>query len=138
MFPENDTANVYFLIETNTTGWFGFGIGSGMTTATDIWVFEVNPSDETVSVLDCFGKDYNGPALDVQNGGTNDVHIVGYEYNHNGKTVVKFKRLLNTGDVHDQVLSKSVFQGMVAFGAPDQYTVDYHDTNYAQFSFDLY
>lgn len=37
------------------------------------------------------------PPTDVSSGGTNDIIILGYYYNENGKSGVKFKRKANTG-----------------------------------------
>lgn len=69
---------------TNTTGWFALGFGSGMRTATDMWVFEVDPTNGTINASDCYGQSYSGPSFDVNAGGKNDLILLGYAVNVGG------------------------------------------------------
>ena len=78
-----------------------------MKTATDIWLFEVDPTQSTVKVSDCFGISYNGPSYDIENGGTNDLIVLSSEYNVGGQTTVAFKHLKNSGDKHDQIFNQT-------------------------------
>lgn len=72
-----------------------------MRTATDMWVFEVDPTNGTINASDCYGQSYSGPSFDVSAGGKNDLILLGYAVNVKGSTAVKFKRLLDTGDKYD-------------------------------------
>jgi hypothetical protein len=46
---------------------------------------------------DCFGLNYSGPSYDQNFGGENNLVVLGYEYQNNGVTTIKFKRLADTG-----------------------------------------
>ena len=54
-FPKTDPNFVYFQVITNTSSWFALGFGTGMKTATDMWLFEVNPDYGIVNASDCYG-----------------------------------------------------------------------------------
>jgi hypothetical protein len=84
------------MIRVNSTNYFGFGIGTAMNAAGDMWIFETVGG--VVTCIDAFSKDYAPPTNDLSNGGTNDIVIVGQEYDNNGFTTVKFRRLLDTSN----------------------------------------
>jgi hypothetical protein len=48
--------------------------------------------------VDAYSSGYS-PSLDIDNGGTDDIKILGYEYQIGGLTTVKFKRLLDTSNM---------------------------------------
>lgn len=47
-------------------------------------------------MLDCVQYNQSGTQLDTKSGGVNDIILLGYIYDLNGTTSVKFRRLLIT------------------------------------------
>jgi hypothetical protein len=81
-------------IRINTPFFFAFGFGTGMDKAQDMWIFET--LNGVITCIDASSKAYNVPQSDVVNGGTNDIVIVGQDYDNNGFTTVKFYRAIDT------------------------------------------
>jgi len=50
-----------------------------------------------IYATDSFSKDYAPPSNDLNFGGTNDIVLLGQEYDVGGLTTVKFRRSLDTG-----------------------------------------
>ncbi|CAD8204518.1 unnamed protein product [Paramecium pentaurelia] len=96
-----DQKEVTMMIEIDKISYFSFGLGKSMSDA-DVWVFEI---DKNVIIgTDSHCSKHQVPPTDVSSGGTNDIEILGYYYNENGKSGVKFKRKANTGDKYDKEL----------------------------------
>jgi len=58
-------------------------------------------------VQDHYSVKKTRPPLDTADGGTEDVELIGFKYNDNGKTIIKFKRKIDTGDPLDEILVQS-------------------------------
>ncbi|CAD8105493.1 unnamed protein product [Paramecium primaurelia] len=98
-----DQKEVTMMIEIDKISYFSFGLGKSMSDA-DVWVFEI---DKNVIIgTDSHCSKHQVPPTDVSSGGTNDIIILGYYYNENGKSGVKFKRKANTGDKYDKELKQ--------------------------------
>ena len=65
--------HINILLEAKHEGWFGIGIGKGMTEA-DMWIFEIGSNDE-VNVLDGWSYTAKRPSYDVDIGGKNDIEV---------------------------------------------------------------
>ncbi|CAD8098235.1 unnamed protein product [Paramecium primaurelia] len=96
-----DKKEVIMFIEIDKISYFSLGLGKSMSDA-DLWVFEVY--DNVITVNDSYCVKHGRPPTDISSGGTDDLQLLGYYYNQNGKTGVKFKRLVKTGDQYDKDL----------------------------------
>lgn len=139
----NNTLELYWKINgseitmgivSSDLGWVGFGIGSSMTNS-DMIVGSI--SSQGVLLIDDYFSLASGevPALDTTRSGTNDILISNGE-EFNGKTTLKWKRLLNTGDSNDLPILGSPIEPdvktdiIVAFHSSDTFdVVNAHDIN---------
>ncbi|CAD8194973.1 unnamed protein product [Paramecium pentaurelia] len=96
-----DKKEVIMFIEIDKISYFSLGLGKSMSDA-DLWVFEIY--DNVITVNDSYCVKHGKPPTDISSGGTDDLQLIGYYYNQNGKTGVKFKRLVSTGDKYDKDL----------------------------------
>ncbi|CAD8208926.1 unnamed protein product [Paramecium octaurelia] len=96
-----DKKEVIMFIEIDKISYFSLGLGKSMSDA-DLWVFEVY--ENAITVNDSYCVKHGRPPTDVSEGGTEDIQLLGYYYNKDGKTGVKFKRSATTGDQHDKPL----------------------------------
>ncbi|CAD8124193.1 unnamed protein product [Paramecium sonneborni] len=97
----DDKKEVTMFIEIDKMSYFSLGLGKSMSDA-DLWVFEVYENVITVNDSSCVK--HGKPPTDISQGGTQDIQLLGYYYNKEGKTGVKFKRLAYTGDKYDKDL----------------------------------
>ncbi|CAD8112444.1 unnamed protein product [Paramecium primaurelia] len=96
-----DQKEVTMMIEIDKISYFSLGLGQSMSDA-DLWVFEIDQN--AIIGTDSHSTKHQVPPTDVSQGGTNDIEILGYYYNQNGKSGVKFKRKSITGDKYDKDL----------------------------------
>lgn len=88
------------MIEIDKLSYFSFGIGESMGDA-DLWVFEI--IDEVIKATDSHSVKHSKPPADTSLGGTNDIELLGYYYNKDGKSGVKFRRKANTGILRNSI-----------------------------------
>jgi hypothetical protein len=92
-----------------TTGWVGFGLSdTGLMPNSDLVICYVyNLKDNLLpTCYDGYAKGYTF-SKDESLGGTNDlVNIIGST--HNGRTVIKFSKKLNSQDEFDKVIAKGI------------------------------
>lgn len=125
------------MLQTRSTAWFGIGFGNAMNKAQDMWIFQVDKANNKIYATDSFSKDYAPPSNDLNFGGTNDIVLLGQEYDVGGLTTVKFRRSLDTGDVNDIILEKKVQSAMWAIGIEGDYDVKYHGQQKGLFTVDM-
>jgi len=114
--------NITIAIKFNTPNqFFGLGLGTQMAGA-DIWVFQIENGQVTAS--DRHGVGHIEPAIDVSSGGKEDLQVLGYEVNP-AYSLIKFTRLLDTGDINDRVIQPGLtdFIYATAVGSP---VIAYH------------
>ncbi len=78
-----------------------------------MWVFQVNGN--TVIPSDRYWGNTNLSATDVSLGGTNNIQMLGYLV-ETGKTTVKFRRPLVTGDKYDKNIAPGIQNIYWAYG----------------------
>lgn len=84
------------MIEIDKVSYFSLGLGKSMEDA-DLWVFEIK--DAVIVATDSHCVKHGKPPTDESSGGTNDIEILGYYYDKDGKSAVKFKRKADTGNI---------------------------------------
>jgi hypothetical protein len=105
-FNEANT-EINFLVEATAEGYVALGFGSSMTNA-DIIIIQFNGADPP-SILDCWSTGHSTPSQDSQQ----DVTLLDHDVSAS-KKIVKFKRLLNTGDSSkDTVITKGASTSMI-------------------------
>ncbi|CAK92366.1 unnamed protein product (macronuclear) [Paramecium tetraurelia] len=132
-----DQKEVTMMIEIDKISYFSLGLGKSMGDA-DLWVFEI--SNNVIIGSDSHCSKHQRPPTDVSTGGTDDIEILGYYYNQNGKSGVKFKRKSITGDKYDKELAQKKGVDFIwAHGKNDQsLEVSNHGkTNYGYVKIDL-
>ncbi len=100
-----------------TTGYLSLGISAGprMSNADCYTGWVVGG---TTTLLDTWSPDYNQPQEDTARGGKSDVtNVVGTE--SGGQTRIQFRRLLNTGDPNDVVISNTNLFLLYAYAPTD-------------------
>jgi len=101
----NDNEYLHMALEGETNGWLsiGFEPTSGMQDADMIFGWA---KDGEATVLDLYSQGPTGPhPPDTQLGGTNDILEHGGK-EENGRTVVEFKRRLDTRDKYDKAFTR--------------------------------
>jgi len=112
---------ITFEIEAETTGYVGFGISpQGSMTGADIFIAGVN-ADGTPYYSDRFGTGFETPKVDDHADWT-----LLNALESNGKTYLRFSRLLNSCDEEDYPITKDTNRIIWAMGASD--TIEYHKT----------
>jgi len=81
--------------------YFSVGLGTSMF-GSDIWVFDIINSE--IQATDCVGIGHTVPPLDTDQGGQNNLQVLGFEITPS-YSLIKFTRPLNTHDPNDQVIS---------------------------------
>lgn len=118
-------------------GYFSFGLGSSMAKA-DMWLFEV-VDHQSIVAKDMYSSSYAAPPLDTEQGGTDDLELLGYHYDGVSKTLVKFQRKIETGDQYDFPLhpqKDAVF--LFAYGPKrTDMVMTYHEDKRGVFKFDF-
>ncbi|OMJ94322.1 hypothetical protein SteCoe_2522 [Stentor coeruleus] len=116
----------YFVCQVGDTGYCGIGFGLDMYNVDMIWAID---SGTLIRVTDGWSEDRVMPDPDIYfSGGTSD--LTNIETNsENGVLTVNFRRMLNTGDKYDFILSKDLKLDL-CFAY--YYTSDfiYHEQNY--------
>lgn len=72
-----DNETVTMMMEIDKTTYFSFGPGTTMSDA-DLWVFQIE--DNVIIATDNYAEKHGKPPLDVENGGTDDIEVLGYYY----------------------------------------------------------
>jgi len=114
--------SITFAIKFNAPNqFFALGLGTQMAGA-DIWAFQVQ--DGQVTASDRRGIGHVEPLPDTQSGGTENLQVLGYEVNP-AYSLIKFTRLLDTGDSNDNIIQPGLtnFIYATAVGSP---TITYH------------
>ncbi|RKO83718.1 hypothetical protein BDK51DRAFT_31110, partial [Blyttiomyces helicus] len=120
---------ITFTIKSNSTGWFGFGLGDNMNSPADIYLCIPGPEELFWTVQDSYSTDFVAPKADILVGGTDDIFdIEDLTSTQTGsKRVLRFTRYLNTGDTRDIVIESGTMPLLFAYG--DVLTPGYHGPN---------
>ncbi|RKO93538.1 heme peroxidase, partial [Blyttiomyces helicus] len=122
----NNVSAITFILESNSTGWFGFGIGDNMNSPADMYLCIPGPDGVNWTVQDSYSTDFIVPKADILVGGTNnviDVEDLTATQTASAR-VLRFTRYLNTGDPHDTVIASGVMPLLFAYG--DVPVLGYH------------
>ncbi|KAJ3293397.1 hypothetical protein HK104_004493 [Borealophlyctis nickersoniae] len=117
---------INFQLESNYSGWFAFGIGSGMANADIMAVYD--HGGDTWLPDDRWGSGYVEPPTDVSLGGTNDLQNVVTVNTTFSKRAVSWTRKLTTGDTYDKAISKGSLSIIWAY-SDSSATLAYHGSN---------
>ncbi|XP_035701345.1 DBH-like monooxygenase protein 2 homolog [Folsomia candida] len=119
---DSETNVITFEMEVETTEWVGLGISlSGSMTGADIFIAGVKPDLSTYS-NDYFAEGFTQPKIDTHS----DWKLIqGVE--QDGKTVIKFSRLINSCDEEDYPIGDDTTRLIWAYGDTDE--IKYHTPN---------
>ena len=117
----------------NTPGHFTLGLKKTMSDC-DMIVAEI--FGEQIEIRDTWSKSRNTPNDDQTIGGKNDITKTAYTLDYgDGFKIVRFNRLLNTGDKYDNILAQNITEMCYAYS--NDKTLSYHGTKYASFRINL-
>ncbi|KAJ3215435.1 hypothetical protein HDU67_000419 [Dinochytrium kinnereticum] len=127
---------INFVFESNSSGWFAFGIGSNMVNA-DIY-FAAKNSSGVLGVTDSWSFSPGIPAADTSSDGRSNVFDVkDVTSSHNSKQAVSFSRKLITGDSRDTDIINGITDMIFAFH-PSSHEMRYHEGNRGSVKVNLY
>ncbi|RKO93539.1 heme peroxidase [Blyttiomyces helicus] len=149
----NNISAITFTLESNSTGWFGFGVGDNMNSPADMYLCIRGLDSVNWTVQDSYrysviqtkgmqsagSTDFVVPKADILVGGTNnviDVEDLTATQTASAR-VLRFTRYLNTGDPHDTVIASGIMPLLFAYG--DVPVLGYHGPgNRAHASLDFF
>ncbi|KAJ3133198.1 hypothetical protein HDU90_006353 [Geranomyces variabilis] len=106
---------IYFTVETDASGWVGFGFGANMLPA-DIYLFRHDNAAGTWTCQDSWSKDLEVPKPDTAYGGTLSVTDFATSSSLTYAHKMTFSRALDTGDPYDVAITKDAMQMIFATG----------------------
>ncbi|KAJ3160757.1 hypothetical protein HDU88_007863 [Geranomyces variabilis] len=106
---------IYFTVETDASGWVGFGFGANMLPA-DIYLFRHDTAAGTWTCQDSWSKDLEVPKPDTAYGGTLSVTDFATSSSLTYAHKMTFSRALDTGDPYDVAITKDAMQMIFATG----------------------
>lgn len=110
VYYEFSSTHVTCAIEFNTPNQYvAFGFGNTMKNA-DVWVVQF--SNGIPSIQDYWSPNFKAPLKDTDLGGNEDLSLLGYNA-ATDKTIIKFRRLKNTGDSRDVVINDGEIRDMI-------------------------
>jgi len=112
---------IYFEVSGKTNGWVGIGFSNQASMKSADLVVGWIGSSGVANITDYFSVDRD-PTLDTQLGGTNDVKNISGERTGDWPTVIRFTRMLDTGDNYDTAIPNSEIYLLWAYG--DDNSVD--------------
>ncbi|KAJ3168739.1 hypothetical protein HDU87_000942 [Geranomyces variabilis] len=118
-----DGDQIHFTVETDASGWVGFGFGANMLPA-DIYLFRHDTAAGTWTCQDSWSKDLEVPQPDTAYGGTLSVTEFATSASLTYVHKMTFSRALNTGDPYDVAITKDAMQMIFATG--DTVSPSYH------------
>lgn len=129
----NATVTLAIVVTKPPFGWFGIGFGSSVMTNTDMFVAQI--INGQVGIDDYYSSRKGRPTPD-QNypGGKSNWEFVDYNLN-SSMWVVKVKRLVNTGDKYDFVLTQTRDLPICVSWGPS--VLGYHYEDYLQLNIDF-
>ncbi|KAG2392874.1 hypothetical protein C9374_009451 [Naegleria lovaniensis] len=134
---DESTQELYMALSVSTLGWIGFGFHSfqemsssqaqpqGMARA-DIVIGWKDATSGNAFIFDTYAVANSRPLQDTQLGGKLNVQLVA-SFEGNGRTILEFKRQLNTGDAFDVAIQRNkTLIAMYAYSASDPTNNDYN------------
>ncbi|KAJ3148328.1 hypothetical protein HDU86_007510 [Geranomyces michiganensis] len=110
-----DGDQIHFTVETDASGWVGFGFGSNMLPA-DIYLFRHDTAAGTWTCQDSWSKDLEVPKPDTAYGGKLSVTDFAILSSLTYARKMTFSRALDTGDPYDVAITKDAMQMIFATG----------------------
>ena len=117
----------------NTPGHFALGLAKTMSNC-DMIIAEI--INDQIEIRDTWSTSRVTPNEDQGLGGKNDIIKTAFTSDDgNGYKIIRFNRLLNTGDKYDNVLAQNITEMCYAYS--NDATLSYHGTTYSSFRINL-